>query len=193
VVDLGVLWLEVYRVATAAAVAAVDSDRVSLLDPDTFGIIYAITPDGDMADAIHFAFSGQLKFAQGIEPYMDGGGAVAPTITDAVIDPNGVILFLTFSSMVTGVDASEYGLTGRILSTAMGIGAEWSMAISPTVYAGDVRTLSYTGTGTVDGDDLPLAMFSGRSVVNSSEAEPPSPPESVGTFHLGGSAGIRFS
>lgn len=106
----------------------------------------------------------------------------APTITAAVINPDGATGALTYSEPVEGIDLTHYVITGYTLSGLAGSGANWTFTISPIYPSGPDFTGTYTSgagrtrdlagnllaSGTVNWDNqslnqTPAPPFSGRS------------------------------
>lgn len=96
----------------------------------------------------------------------------APTVMEATIDAAGTTLTVAFSEEIAAGT-----LTGFVLSGSAELGAgtladnllSATYAISPAVFVGDVRTLSYSGTSIEDLAGNALAAFSGMDVVNDSD------------------------
>lgn len=153
------------------------------------GIGGTLVVDADFSSATPGA-SSFAESANNATVTLSGGPAIVdatpPTLSAASINSAGTTLSLTFSESVTGVSAADYALSGgATLSNTSGSGTAWTMTISPPVQRGQMRTLSYTGTATVDAASNALATFSGAAVTNNSTASPGSSAALAGAFGFG--------
>lgn len=100
-----------------------------------------------------------------------------PTVTSA-IPSDGSNISLTFNTSVSGVAAADYFATvdgiALGLTTVSGSGTAWKLEYPLRWFkTGSTVTLSYTGTGTVNGSSVAMATFSNASVTNGSIIKDP--------------------